>query len=436
MPSEITARLRAPFQKLMGVPQGRFSPLGWDNNFTQRAMTANRQNQIDLIGTDASDRLLLGGAYQNPLGYPVQYAVQANSKISTAPIFTNANDSDPLEVTRIDCVFDVTNGAALTGYISKEVNGQAPGAGTSCMSGTFNLNATARTVQNATLAGPRGYSSLVLNAGEQLSLKLSTAVTSLAGLVITVWLRPFASLPPATIGLAANADIATQTIYLNFLPGQTIRAVSMRWSVAGSDAGAVTADITKDTGTNAPGAGTSILSAAQSVKGTANTTVFPALSGTASVLQMGIGDRLALKMTGTLTDLAGLVVTVHFSNTTQDYLVIPLPCWDAVATDRTVFLADRYYQILGALAIWSTASSSGTITFKVDRGTGAIASGTAVLTATISTAGTANTANEGSPVVATPSVMQVAPGDRVSLDHGGTTTSLAGMFVALVLLKR
>lgn len=84
-------------------------------------------------------------------------------------------------------------------------------------------------------------------------------------------------------------------------------------SVAGSDGGAVTADLKKcDSGT-APASGTSVLSSTFDLKSTANTPVSKTTaSGLAAeaVRILTAGQRLCLDLTGTLTALAGFNVTV------------------------------------------------------------------------------------------------------------------------------
>ena len=80
--------------------------------------------------------------------------------------------------------------------------------------------------------------------------------------------------------------------------------------VAGSDAGAVTVDLEKLSSGTAPASGTTILSTALSLKTTANTPQQGTLKSDISARQLARGDRLALKDSGTLTDVAGLVVSV------------------------------------------------------------------------------------------------------------------------------
>ncbi len=431
----LTQLIRAPFQKVFGVNFGRFSFLGWDNNYTQRAKNVAGTDVIDMVGVDDENRLLIGGAYQRPLLTPIQYTLQDNADMATAAFFVNQNEATPLEVVAIDCIFSVANGATMTGYVSKEAAASgAPGSGSSCMSGTFNLNATANTLQSATLAGRRGYSSLVVKAGEQLSFKLSTSVTSLAGLVVTVWVRAYTGLSPMNLALASNGDIADMTLGLNIIPGATVKAIAVRWSAAASNAGTVTIDVTKDDSTDAPGAGDSLLAAALSVKTTANVTMYPALNTTAGRLVLATGDRIGVNMTGTLTDLAGLVVTVFFEALAENILQVSVPLWDAVLTDRALFISNGYYEMYDDWATWSTASTGGTLQFVRDTGTDAPGAGTDLLSTAIDTTATANTPLEGAKIAAVPTKM-LKPGDRLSIDHGGTTTNLAGTAVAFLLRK-
>lgn len=81
---------------------------------------------------------------------------------------------------------------------------------------------------------------------------------------------------------------------------------------------------------------------------------------------------------------------------------------------------------------WATASSSGTVTCeKVPSGT-AQASGTDLQTATISTAGTANTNNSAS-LSATAATLELASGDALALVDGGTLTNLVSLQVTVGL---
>lgn len=83
-------------------------------------------------------------------------------------------------------------------------------------------------------------------------------------------------------------------------------------TTAGTDAGAVTLDIEKLTGTQVSGAGVSVLGATKiNLKGTAETVQAPALTATAANKQLAVGDKLNLLDTGVLTAVAGVTVTVE-----------------------------------------------------------------------------------------------------------------------------
>lgn len=440
--NELTARLRAPFTKFIGNTIRRFQNLSCDNDWMYRASNALRTDVIDLIGTDALNNRIVGGQIWSPMTTPVKFEVQANSKIGqTSPFFVNCNDTTPLEVVGIRCNFNTADGATNTGYVVKDAVGTAAGSGATCMSGTFNLNATANTVQTATLAGVRGWPTLVLGPGEQLTFKIASAVTSLAGLLVEVLVRPVTGTRIAQYYRPANGDIATYTMDLNIIPGSVIRAVAMRWSAAGTNGSAVTADITKDTSTTAPGAGTSILLAAQSVKGTANVSVYPTLAASSATLTMASGDRLALVMTGTLTALAGLVVTVFYNAGPDQHIVVPFSLWDSQAVSRNIYIAPGMYVVEDFWMTWSTASTSNTQLLEKDTGTTAPGSGTGLVTDN-SNAGILTSATANTPIgsltlsaVSTKPSLWMAAGDRLGLKDAGTTGSLAGGF-GTVLLRR
>lgn len=436
-------RAYAPFAALRNVASRQTRAWsGWDNDYNQRIMSATYgNNPLPGVGSDALDNVLLNGAVISGFVTPIRLNITDNTKISTTRFFVNNNDTTPLEIVAIRQIHSVANGAALTAYISKDKAGQAVGAGTSVMSGTFNLNATANTLQTATLASSLLNPTVTIRAGEALSLKLSTTVTSLAGLSLIVYVRPHTQSAIAQYSRAANGDIATGTCYLNLIPGQVVRSVAVSWGTAGTNSGTVTVDVTKDVSTNAPGAGTSVLAAAQSVKGTANTTVYPTLATSSATLTMAAGDRLAVKLTGTLTALTDLVVTVFFSASSTEYLVVPVSFWDAAATDRTFFIADRNYIVSDFWMTWSTASTSNFQQLTKDSGTSAPGAGTDLLTdntaSGIDTNATANTP-VGSlllSAVSTKPTLWLAPGDRLSVDSTGTTGSLAGVFAAALLRR-
>lgn len=111
----------------------------------------------------------------------------------------------------------------------------------------------------------------------------------------------------------ANAGLADEVF---FIADRVYEVVGVRQihGVAGTDGGSVNLQVTKDTGTNAAGAGTDLLTnnanAGFNLKGTANTVQVGTLTATLASKRLAAGDRLSVDFAGVLTTLAGVAVTV------------------------------------------------------------------------------------------------------------------------------
>lgn len=116
-----------------------------------------------------------------------------------------------------------------------------------------------------------------------------------------------ASLPGVLAATASHYGV----FFTAPFPCEIVR-VSIVHSTAGSDAGAVTLQLEKLTGTQALDAGVAVLAATYDLKGTANTVAYPALTTTKVDRILEKGNRLALDDAGTLTAVAGVQVTVEF----------------------------------------------------------------------------------------------------------------------------
>lgn len=127
------------------------------------------------------------------------------------------------------------------------------------------------------------------------------------------------TLPSGTLGSNflvnfVDAPTATATdryIFVAPIACQVIAASEVHAVAAG---GASTIQLTKDVSTNAPGAGTNLLTnntnAGFDLNGTAATPQVGTLSATVTDLQLAIGDRLALDWANTIQSTAGMVVSV------------------------------------------------------------------------------------------------------------------------------
>lgn len=97
-----------------------------------------------------------------------------------------------------------------------------------------------------------------------------------------------------------------------------------------------------------------------------------------------------------------------------------------------VFIAPHDCELLGVTAAFGTASTSGTMTVKKAASAVLDANATAMLSDTMSLAGTAGTNVVGS-LHATPSVRKFAAGSRIILTFGGALTNLVDLAVTLNL---
>lgn len=120
--------------------------------------------------------------------------------------------------------------------------------------------------------------------------------------------------------LNGNAGVVFATYYFTGTPAATdqvffvatramrVVGISAVWSVAAG--GASTLQVTKDTGTDAPGAGTDLLATAFDLNTTANTTNTGSLVASSSTLTLAAGNRLAVDFANAIQSSAGVVVTV------------------------------------------------------------------------------------------------------------------------------
>ncbi len=441
-------RMRQPYQKGAGL--NITGVAGQDNGGVLRAQTSTGA-AADLIGLDVKNRMLVGNYHIRAMRTPIVFTLATNASLVSQRFFIADQN---YEITSIIESHATADGAANTATITKEVNGQAPGAGVSVMTNTFDMNGTANTVQAATmnLRTNPGYfgtnePTISLKAGEMLSFKIASAVTSLAGVQITVFVQPQSALNPAVFAFKDNAGILDQTFYLSNTY-QTITGIQAVWDTKASGSGTITFDVKKDSSTDAPAAGVSLLTAAVNVNSTSvpNVVVSPALTATTSRLVMVPGDRLSVDMTGTLTALAGLVIVVSFANGLSNVLV-PAPSGVIVVQYHLLnntnlgvatafFIAERNYEVSDVSLIWSVAATTYTAAVTVDTGTTAPGGGTVVHTA-VSVASTANTVAVGTLSVSRRNLTLPA-GARLSISYPTTTTkgSLAGFGTAVSLIPR
>lgn len=111
------------------------------------------------------------------------------------------------------------------------------------------------------------------------------------------------------VPVRAAAEAVDQYVFIADRAYQLVSAEEIHVT-AGNDAGAVTADIVKTSGTTAVSSGTTMITTAFDLKSTAATTVSATLSATAANTVLADGDKIGINVTGTPTSYAGGVFTI------------------------------------------------------------------------------------------------------------------------------
>lgn len=182
-------------------------------------------------------------------------------------------------------------------------------AGSTGVAGVLTLRVGAATAGNGSAvniqggAGAGGTASggnIDLSPGAAVSTGIPGEVTvaTVAGLFDATWQQYL----PAAVPVSGQS-------YTFFVANRAYRVKAA--SIICSSAGTVpTCDVTKDTGTTGPGAGTSVLTGAMTFSGSANTRVTGTVSGTIATVTLAAGDRLAAKFAGTVGAITGAMLNV------------------------------------------------------------------------------------------------------------------------------
>ena len=137
----------------------------------------------------------------------------------------------------------------------------------------------------------------------------------------TQQIQPTGATTQATLADMLGSPLGTAVYYFTGTPAATnqtffvaaraqrIRLIAIQCVFSVAAGGTSTLDVTLDSGTQAPGAGTAITSPSFNLNATANT---PQTGVFASPpILMNAGDRLAVKFNNTIQSTAGLVVSVQ-----------------------------------------------------------------------------------------------------------------------------
>jgi hypothetical protein len=242
-----------------------------------------------------------------------------------------------------------------------------------------------------------------------------------------------------TLPVPLNAGMIDQCVFIAPY-AMTITGVQEVHAVAGDDAGTVTINLTKDISGVVPGAGTTIMSGTFDAKGTANTVGSATLSTDPNVLTLAAGDRIGVNFVGTVTTLAGLVITLKVTPGGKGDFAVYRSVTGGVA-DQAFFIANQPMKVAAIYYAHSTAGSHGSdvnVQVTKDVSTNAPGAGTNLLTdntnAGFNCKGTINVVQTGT-LTGTTATLWLAAGDRLSVDFAGTTTALAGVVVVVVFEK-
>lgn len=332
-----------------------------------------------------------------------------------------------------------TASGTATLAVFKDSGTQAPGGGTTTMVGTFNLKATANTLQSATLLSPDGNgeanAGITLASGDRLSIVVggTATITALAGVTLTVGMAPGFKEKNAVYYVQANATIATaQTFFLANRDYQII-GVQAIWSTKGTT---TTIDVTQESSTTAPAGGTTILSATIDGSTAANTVNVGSLTATAANLIVRAGNRLSLKLANKGA-LAGLVIVVQMVAVGGLQYVgqVDIDWGNTTVATEAMWIADRDYEIVDGSVVWATASgAAGTYDLTIDKGVTAPGGGATALASTVALSGTANTVTVLS-LSASRRAKLLNAGDVLSVKIGSPSAT-AGIFTNISLLPR
>lgn len=434
--SIIDSAVKYPFMKQNGVLSDPESiNHAYDNNSYISFLDSAGTHEVEALRVNTSNGVMVGNTLfnRNPIIVPLE--LSANASITDQVVWIAPFACEVFAAYEIHA----TAASAGTVQLVKCTSGQAITSGTSLLTTAFDLTSTANTQQAGSLVTDR--TKLQLAAGDRLALDFTGSLTSLAGLLVEVVLFPGNIGNFAVFQQNANAGLVDQAFF-TAQKAERITAVYYVHSTAGTDASPVWVQVTKDTGTTAPGAGTDLLTnnsnSGFDCKGTANVVQTGSLTATTSALYMNPGDRLSVDFAGTTTSLAGVVIVVVFSPSfTTKMVTFNSQAAAGSLTEECFFIADRPYRILSISEVHSTAGTDvGSVNLQItrDRLTDAPGSGLDLLTnntnAGFNLKGTANTVQTATFAEATPVLVA---DDRLSVDPAGTLTSLAGVQVTVLL---
>lgn len=372
--------------------------------------------------------------FRQPKISQLTYTVDATAEMVTKTFFVANQLCRIVSIQEVHRVLATSTAASLT--ITKDIQGTAAGGGVPLNTTAFNLHSTAATVQAGVLS--TNANDLFLQPGDKLSVSFSGTLTALRGVQVTVEVETANQDFDIAAFQNTNTNCATECIFTANEAYQVI-GISETHNVAGTVAGA-TITCTKDTGTNAPGAGTAMLTAAIDLTAAALTPQAGTLAVAPATTVLAAGDRISLKYAGTLTTLAGVVVTITLRPLNKTRCVVNnTQRANGDILTECFYVADKPCVVTSITEVHSTLGTNGSavnLTVTKETTTGAAGTGTSLLSdnagAGVDLKGTINTVQVGT-LTTTGSALVLAKGDRLSFLTAGVLTAVAGVSVTVTL---
>lgn len=433
---DLTTAIRAPWIKKSGLATNL---TGTDTSFDRTYVSQWENPTAGLepvygVGVDSGASLTWGGgAAIQPLWQSAVYSVAANASL-VDQVFFIAN-----QAYKVKAIYEIhtTAGtvAGCTATIKKVISGSTIANGTALHSSTIALDGTAETLQTATLS--TNTATLTLAAGDRLALDYGGTLTTLAGVVVTVYLQALGGVPTVDVTYSLSTGFADAQFFIAN-DRYTISAARYCASTTGSSTPVV--QLTKDSTTSAPGAGSDLLANTSNTGfacgtgGTSNVPQVASFKTTAGLLELATGDRLSCDYAGTLTALAGVVITVSLIPTQAARTEVSYFFTGAsVNTDQAFFIADRNYRVVISSGVWAVAAGgASTAQVTKDSSTDSPGAGTDLLLAAYDLNTTAQTVAVDL-CAAAPYTTHVRAGDRISCDFANAVQASTNVCITVGL---
>lgn len=289
--------------------------LGGDSSLGITGLAAAQGGAIPIRGGTSSTTGNAGGATSLTGGTPGATGVGGASSIAGGPGGSTSGTGGAASVTGgAGTAGNATGGAAsLRGGAGQ---GSAAGgavaiaggaAGATGAGGAVSITAGALTAGNGadvTVSASAGAGST--NAGGSVNIVPGAAVST--GIPGTVKINGDANLMCESFVMYGAPAAATDTAF--YIANRPLLVISISEVHAVAAGGTSTAIVTKDTGTTAPGAGTTLFASGSfNLASTANTVQNASVTTTVATKTLAAGDRLAIKFANAIQATSGLTVT-------------------------------------------------------------------------------------------------------------------------------